>query len=75
MIFLGKFFMAFDRLAAYANYNCICLIKYIREIPEITGLSCAVQAAILWIEKNYKFFSAHQRGNIKIISILILKSE
>jgi hypothetical protein len=56
MGFFCKFFMAFNRLAANANNNRIWLIKYIREIPEKTDLSCAIQASILRIEKDNQFF-------------------
>ena len=67
--------MAFNRLPAYADYNCICLIKYISEIPEITGFLGTVQAPILWIEEDNQFFPAQESGNIKIITILILQSK
>lgn len=50
--------MALNRLATYANNNCIYLIKYIREIPEITGFFGTSQASIMWVEKYNKLFPA-----------------
>ena len=67
--------MAFNRLTANADNNCIGFFKYFELILERTGLSGTARAVVFWIKIYYQVLFAENGIYIEQIPVLIGQSK